>query len=270
MTNTDLSMDEPSGLRQELLETLRRLGSTSGNISLMRALGWDDERYWEIRDHLVDSGVLVLGRGRGGSVRIVADDDEEELEGNASLIVPMEAELYEPMARVIEHHWAKDQRFERVIVQSTARQGRRDTGGKWTRPDITVAALTTQLYVPGKHFEVVTFEIKAWNGLDVTAVYEALAHARAATRAYVLAHVPDNVLEGKKEDGRTEGVLARIDEEAKRHGIGFITASQPGDYSTWLERVGAEYEPPTPQAMNDLISLQFSETAKHKLLAWYR
>lgn len=265
---TDLSTDERAALAQELLTTLRRLGSTSGNISLMRALGWDDERYWEIRDRLVDSGELVLGRGKGGSVRM-AEDSEGEPTGTAPRSVPMEAELYEPMARVIEHHWAKDQRFDRVMVQSTARQGRRDTGGTWTRPDITVAAMTTQPYVPGKHFEVVTFEIKAWNGLDVTAVYEALAHARAATRAYVLAHVPDHV-SGPAGADRVENKLARIDEEAKRHGIGFITASEPGDYSTWLERASAEYEPPTPQAMNDLISLQFSDAAKSQLLAWYR
>ena len=52
--------------------------------------------------------------------------------------------------------------------------------------------MTTYVYVPGRHFDVATFEIKAADWIDVTAVYEALAHRRAATRAYVILNVPES------------------------------------------------------------------------------
>ena len=39
-----------------------------GNISLRSALGWSDTRYWRIHGNLVDTGRIVRGRGRGGTV----------------------------------------------------------------------------------------------------------------------------------------------------------------------------------------------------------
>jgi len=59
------------------------------------------------------------------------------------------------------------------------------------RPDLVVASMTTLLYVPGKLFDVTTFEVKPLDRIEVTAVYEALAHRRASTRSYVWMHIPD-------------------------------------------------------------------------------
>jgi hypothetical protein len=47
-----------------------------------------------------------------------------------------ERSLYEPMRRVIAGEWAKDKRFDPLAVEITAQQGRRETGGRFTRPDI--------------------------------------------------------------------------------------------------------------------------------------
>src|ERR1035441_4896420 len=77
-----------------------------------------------------------------------------------------------------------------LVVEVTARQGRRETGGTWTRPDIVAAALRVFPHVPGKFFDLITFEVKPFDGIDVTAVFEALSHRRAATQAYVWLHVP--------------------------------------------------------------------------------
>ncbi len=68
-----------------------------------------------------------------------------------------------------------------------------------------------------------TFEVKDWWGLDVTAVYEALAHHRASTRSYVLAPIPN----ASQDDDYTKQYVTRIEEEAERHGIGFIVAEDP-------------------------------------------
>lgn len=190
--------DTDIGAREaQLLTKLREMGGHAGNLTLQRELGWEVDQYWRIRDRLVDSGQLELGRGKGGSVSLVA---QPIIEGAAGLplITPAatappvnEAALYEVVARVLQNEWARDMRFRSHVVEVTARQGRRETGGTWTRPDIVVAALRVFPHVPGKFFDLITFELKAFDGVDVTAVFEALAHRRAATQAYVWLHVPN-------------------------------------------------------------------------------
>ena len=63
---TDATADQA-----RLLEQVPADGGTIGNGSLRAALGWDEARYETTRDALVAQGILVKGRGRGGSVRRV-------------------------------------------------------------------------------------------------------------------------------------------------------------------------------------------------------
>jgi hypothetical protein len=86
---------------------------------------------------------------------------------------------------------------------------------------------TTYVHVTGNHFDVVTFSVKPSDAIDVTAVYEALAHRRAATRAYVILHVP------KINNNSVDSLLGDVCDEAKRLGIGVITLEDPKDYGTW-------------------------------------
>jgi hypothetical protein len=53
------------------VEALRAAGDTSGNISLRRNLGWDEERYAATRDILEARGVIRRGQGRGGTVQLI-------------------------------------------------------------------------------------------------------------------------------------------------------------------------------------------------------
>lgn len=265
MSLEGLSEQEIQRRERILLDAVQALGGSAGNITLIHRMGWAEEQYWSLRDRLVDSGSLQLGRGRGGSVRLLAQAPIEQPAAHRPP-EPAEAELYEPMARVLRERWVRDQRFGQILVENTARQGRRETGGTWTRPDLVVASLTTLLYVPRKIFDLVTFEVKPWNGLDVTAVYEALAHYRAATRSYVLAHVP----EARQAEEYTQRLLERICDEAEQHGVGVIVAGRPDDYETWEERVEARFREPPPHSMNDFVSLQLSDGAKDEIARWFR
>jgi hypothetical protein len=259
----------------ELLDFVPTDGTGIGNTRLLRELDWDEDEFWEVRNRLVDRGVLELGRGRGGSVRRV--------QSVTTVLVPIpgteppprdepapdaeratEAELYGPVARVLDDKWTKDKRVESAIVQLTALQGRRATGGRWTRPDLTVATLSTYPYVPGRHFDVVTFEVKPSDAIDVTCVYEALAHLRSATRSYVLIHVPT-----ARAEELEEGLL-EICAEAKKHGIGVITFEEASDYQTWDERVEPIRREPEPRKLNDFLAKQFTQDQLEKIVRWFR
>lgn len=266
--------DEIRALEQALVAQLTELGGSAGNTRLIRRLQWPEEDYWPVRNRLVDAGVVRLYRARGGAVELLPPelphegapegDLAPEEPGNAPVNQQREVErdLYEPVATVLREQWARDLRFRHQIVETTASQGRRSTGGTWTRPDIVVAALRVFPFLPGKYFDLITFEIKPRWALSVTAIYEALAHRRAATQSYVWLHCPDL-------PSNTE-VLSILKEEAERHGIGLIVATDPADYETWLTQCEPLRVEPDPELLNEFVAVQMSSGAKDELAAWVR
>jgi len=256
----------------QLLAKIREKGGHAGNVTLQKELNWDDDLYWPIRDRLVDSGQLQLGRGKGGSVSLVAQATPSESIRSVALhsalppVEVAEAALYEPVAKVLRTEWARDMRFRSHVVEGTARQGRRDTGGTWTRPDIVVAALRVFPHVPGKFFDLITFELKATDGIDVTSVFEALSHRRAATQAYLWLHVPT----GAESIDDLTSVLVRISDEARRQGVGLIVGADPADYSSWDVQLRAVRLEPDPEFMNEFIAQQLSGFSRDELAQWFR
>jgi hypothetical protein len=247
---------------QKVLAVLHGLGGSAGNLGLMRELGWTEAKYYRVRDRLLDRGELVRGPGRGGSVRLVEEGEEEapteQAEVQAAILV-RESELYEPIARVLRRSFAQDKNFKWHHVEITARQGRRATGGRWTRPDITMVSLTRFRYVPGLHLEVFTFEVKTRDAVDVTAVYESLAHTRFGTRAYVVFPFPEDP------EGADRELLDAVVAEAERHGVGVFTMTDPGDYQTWDELVAPVRTDADPEATNEFIATQLSPDAQAEL-----
>jgi hypothetical protein len=118
--------------------------------------------------------------------------------------------------------------------------------------------------VPGSHFELITFEVKAQDQVNVTAVYEALAHRRAATRSYVLLHVPQSL------KAALETIIEETCSEARKHGIGVIIAEQPGDYDTWEEEVEPERREPDPERLNEFLAQQVTLEFREKVMRWSR
>ena len=205
-----------------------------GNVTLLGRLvpqGWTEELYWEIRNRLIGRGILAKGKGKGGSVRrvpVAVPAIAAVGQGVGPIVTPLpdqvfianERDLYQPMVEVIKSRWAQDYRLDSIVAEITAAQGSKQTRGKWTRPDITVASFKTFPYVPGRHFDLITFEIKPTATIDVTVIYEALGHRRAATKAYALLHIPE------AERGALEPVLEEISLEAKRFGVGLVVDGQ--------------------------------------------
>jgi hypothetical protein len=97
-------------------------------------------------------------------------------------------------------------------------------------------------------------------------VFEALAHRRAATQAYVWLHVPANV--AARDDFK--GLLKRINEEARQHGVGLIVGTDPEDYSSWDVQLRAVRVEPDPEFLNEFIAQQLPVLARDELAEWFR
>lgn len=263
-----VSFQQPQQTPEDhLLALIPEDGRAIGNTELRRRLGWDEADYWSVRNGLIDDGVLEKGRGKGGSVRRVVSPAGElppsaagevvaEVAEERARLYEQEAALYEPMRAVIETDWAKDRRVDPIAVEITAAQGRRSTGGRWTRPDIVSVSVQAFVHLPaGRFIEVTTFEVKPTDDIDVLAVYEALAHRRAATHSYVLLHVP-------AEQPALQEHINEICEVARFHGIGVIVADDPSNYETWEERETASRVEPDPARLDRFIATQLQGATK--------
>jgi hypothetical protein len=252
-----------------LLSLIPESGKSIGNSTLReqfrKRLGADganftDQDYWQVRDALIDDGLIVQGRGRGGSVhRVESVIEESPTASSESPVASGERSLYEPFHAAIISGYVKDNRIKRFISEITASQGRRSTGGKWTRPDLTLIAVRTYSFTPGKRLEVITFEVKPNLDTALEGVFEALAHSVFAHRSYLA------VAEGESDIDDE-----RIMQECTRLGVGYLTFTKAADYSTYEIVTSARLNEPDPYEVDKFIQGQISTEKQEELRDWLR
>ena len=201
-----------------------------------------DDDYWMIRNALLTDGIIRTGRGYGGSVARVISETVLSKQPKEQLKYQDEDSLYTPMHDTIKRSWVKNDQIENFVSKITARQGRRDTGGRWTRPDITLVAVRLYPFIPGKSIEVITFEIKPWNYLGVEGVFETASHSAFAHRSYLMIHAAKSIYELP--------AYERIERECVRFGVGLITCEDPADWETYDTRLDAVHH--VPDSHNDV------------------
>jgi hypothetical protein len=271
--------------RELFLRELRAVKGRATNGQLQAALGWSKEKYWTIHRALYDYGEIERGRGYGGIVVLAGfdpenpDPREEALRENlnklkpttkvlndtsiaAALTAARELELYKPVSRELERNWAQYRNLDNCHCEITALQGRRETGGSWSRPDLALIGYRKYEFLPEKVFELYTFEVKAANDVSIKGVMEALAHREAATRSYVIYHTAGKDFEDLPE-------AKRIEELAAKHGIGVFAAKDVEDFNQWAEIVSARRSNPDPEAVDTFIKRTLSETAKTQIRKWF-
>lgn len=174
-----------------------------------------------------------------------------------------EADLYEPFHNAIRTGYAPANGIRNFVSEVTARQGRRATGGKWTRPDLTLLAVRMYTFTPGKRLEVITFEVK--EGLDaaVEGVFESLAHSIFAHRSYLAVHVPGY-------QGLEEVADDRITQECERFGVGYIIFDDPNNYDTYDIVVSARLKEPDPAEVDNFIRQQINFQNQEQIRDWIR
>jgi hypothetical protein len=265
--------------KQGLFELTPADGRTIGNASLREALRsrfrdeeFTEEDYWDLRNSLITDGKLEKARGKGGSVRRVLLAEpipvpvistvatEPTLDTVPAAVA--EVSLYEPFQKIIQSGYVPDNDLKPWICEITAFQGRRNTGGLWTRPDVTLIAIQTFVYVPDKLFEVITFEIKPDIETAMEGVFETAAHSAFAHRSYLA--FPDS----KEYDNSP--LYDRIHDECERFGLGLILFEDVSNWDTYTFEVPAERKSPDPQAVNDFIKGQISEKSREEIQRWFR
>jgi hypothetical protein len=255
------------------VDNLVQLGGSAGNVSLRERLRWSEDRYWRTHSTLLDEGAIIRGRGKGGSVTLVGSEDNPANVtpapniGGVSMIsepaILKEVDLYEPAKVAIETGWIKERGFDEAVVEVTGLPGRRYTGGTWTRPDLAVVATKAYPYLPGRDFQIVTFEVKTDDAIDVTGVFEALSHLQFATISYVVFCTNGHNFDDYPD---TERVLNL----AKQHGVGVIAASDIKDYTVWDELAEPRRNTPDPEQANLFIGTCFTEDTKSRIVKWHK
>lgn len=223
--------------------------------------------YWDLRNSLITDGKLEKGRGRGGSVNRVLAETEPAVEGAPSapaapeIARVAEVALYEPFQKCIQEGYVPDNDIKPWICEITAFQGKRNTGGVWTRPDVTLIAIQTFVFVPTKQFDVVTFEIKPSVETAIEGVYECAAHSAFANRSYLA--FPDS------DSYDTNPLYDRIADECERFGLGLILFNV-ADWDTYSFEISARRNNPDPRNVNDFIKVQISEKSREEIQRWFR
>ncbi|MDB5049133.1 MAG: hypothetical protein JWO30_2204 [Fibrobacteres bacterium] len=246
--------------KEYLLELLPQDGTAMGNSNLKKTLGWNEDKYWDVRNNLLEEGLVSLGRGKGGSIFKVLT---EEKTPKIVSVYQSEKSLYQPFAEAIAKGYTKDKDIKTFIIQETANQGKKLTGGRWTRPDVVMISMNTYSFVPGKYLDVITFEIKPSTDFQITGVFETAAHSRFATKSYLCVHLPEDW-----DDTNPE--YERIKAECGRFGVGLMYFTNPADYDTYEILVEPKRWNPDPADTDSFISVQIGDKEKKKILEWSR
>jgi hypothetical protein len=256
--------------QRKLMNAVPPDGSSVSNPALRRFLRWNNDRYLTARGALLAKGLVIRGPGRGGVIRrtrpdaiglaetVTAVGGGTQAGVSLQTAITDEKDLYEPMRAVIGRDWAKERGQELLAVEITAsRRGGR--AGIWSYPDLVTVEVRTYRYVPGKHLEITTFEVKSWNAVNVQGVYEALAHRRAATRSYVMFYIPP------EQAAALEPAVADVAYAARMHGVGLVIMGDPHDYDTWDEREEAQRFDPDPERLDNFITVQLTDETANKI-----
>ena len=247
---------------------LESAGGSSGNVSLRRALNWPEDQYWAIQGDLIEKGRIVAGRGQGGSVRFTEAETTSSVPVPEIDAVPLEQvglpqkekDLYAPLRESIGSKWIKRFALDDVLVDETHSRGSKDTGGTFTRPDITAAGIRRYIYLP-KRLEIVTFEVKSADAVTILGVLEAIAHREAAHRSYVLFATSKAAFEKASES-------ERILELAQKYGVGVTLTERIEEVESWEILLDAVRHEPDPSRLDRFLNDLPNDDMKKQLSKW--
>lgn len=256
---------EKADLKKDLQDLIPKDGKSIGNVTLLEKFisktNKLDDDYWTVRNELITEGVVGKGKGKGGSVYLLKTAKPVSIENTTPMTKKSkEKDLYKPFLETLQSFWTKDNDIKNYIIEITANQGSKDTGGKWTRPDITIIDIKTFPFYPSKILEVITFEIKPSNGYGIEAVFETAAHTIFAHKSYLAIHY-------LKEDYENDELIETIRKRCEMFGVGLILFKEPADWATVILISESKHNNPDPSEINKFIVQQIGNKNQHELSA---
>lgn len=219
----------------EILETLLD-SSPLGNEQLRTLLGWGQRgRFHRVRDSLIAAGLVQrVSGGRGGRL-VITIDSLDEVPDDVEISVGRERSLYFALgthvrSMVLDFHGIAHDEDDLIEIFNTSEQGRRDTGGRYTRADLT-AIVRRQVDDLYDWRDVHAIEVKPYWSVGREALYEAAAQAalHRCSFSWLLLYLPDEsvALHGDERAAVTQVhdvALPAIRREAAEIGIGLAVS----------------------------------------------
>lgn len=234
-------------------------------VQIPRLNGHPSDEYWAAEQKLVDEGRIERRRGRNGGIQLLppvaGHFDAEPLEPEAVEVAEQDREInhYEPALDQILANWMEQPGFTHVFGAVTGLQGRRHTGGRWSRPDIVLCTVSEWLFSSRPEGDVRTIEVKRFEATDVLAVYEALSHKARSHYAYLLiVGFPSSLTPDQQAD--FDNLLA----VAGKNGVGVITAQNSSDWRTWEFQLDPTRSDADHQAIHQLLLDQVPPDVRDK------
>lgn len=256
------------GIKTKMLEVLPVDGSKIGNKAARSMIRntittLTDADYWAAREELIKDNKVALARGgNGGSIYKLVEAPTVAPIAPAIAVTEVaasqtERELYDPFIKVIETSWVKDYNIKDYVIEKTAQQGRRDTGGDWTRPDVSLVHIIKYPFIPSIKLHVTTFELKN-NDLGIKGVYECLAHTVFANNCILAIKITEELKQSPEYE--------RLVQEAKRMGIGLLIFYNVENYDTYDLVVESHDSAANDEDRNEFILGQISPEKQLKIL----
>lgn len=269
------------------LGCLRRLGGDVNSGRLRKELGWEQGRFLKVRNQLLANGQILKAHGGPGGKTIIppaviaatieAVESREHQDVGQSVGVEgvpcsgadvaaaagPEFALYGPMLEQIDQNWSRSEGYYSCITRNTANGGRKPTGGKWTRPDISMIAMQKFKFLKNSIIDVISFEIKPRQKIGVEGVFEALSHRQYVNRSYLVFNCNSDQFNASPES-------IRVTDLAEQYGIGVILADKPNDYESWDERVYGRRWDPDPSDLNEFLQNVFSANDHDEIIRFIK
>jgi len=216
---------------RHILEILLE-SSPLGNEQLRSELGWGQRgRFDRVRDSLIASGLVQrIAGGRGGRL-VITIESLDEIPNDIEIGVGRERSLYFALGGhvrsiVLDFHGIEEDEDDLIEIFNTSEQGRRDTGGRYTRADLT-AIVRRQVDDLYDWRDVHALEVKPYWSVGREALYEAAAQAalHRCSFSWLLLYLPDESVSLSKTERDMihqvrQAALPAIRREAAEIGIG--------------------------------------------------
>lgn len=224
--------------RDRILSLLANADGLS-NPRVKTELNLSDQRYEEVRDELLDEGLVEKYVCRGGGIRLTPEgEDAVPTEDEApESTVDRETGLYGPLVDVLRGQ-ADEDGIEAVVCRTDRLRAR----GKWQNPDVVCIAVERYPRLHRHRVVVTTYEVKMFPKWDVRAVFEAASHQRFSHEAWLVLEWPNDV-----DFSLTDPTykLDQIARECQRFGVALATLEPY--YSSYRLRPRVDPMPQAPQ-----------------------